>query len=104
MALPWLRAYSETYEDCVAGNREGLTALRESIDEAIAGREGPQLDERFNSDLSSVVLVAEDRPPNQFNDRSTSKVTCALLSFASVIWLIVLPVFGIYGIYVLLTR
>ena len=87
---PWVQSFSEKYEACIVGNREGLLLLKKSIDEAI--------DEKFSTpsyktDFISVVCTKE-KWEESYNEE-LPKWQEFMFSLIAALWLGLLPIVGI---------
>ena len=53
---PWIKIYNEVDSDCILGNQQGLTSLRDAIDYTLDNRIY-SVEENFQADFKSIILV-----------------------------------------------
>jgi len=94
---PWLKINSETYIDCIVGNKAGLIALKESIDQALE-KNNSKIEEFADADFESVVLTDEQ----SYEAESIEPKWWKLIPFKIIVgsWLILLPVYGLYKLFI----
>lgn len=89
----WVKTGSDTYEDCLVGNKDGLLQLKDAIDEAIREDSASPV---FKSDFMSVVCTKEG-----WDSAEESKLPAWQELFFKVVclgWLVVLPILGVVAI------
>ncbi len=85
----WIKIYSERYEDSIAGNKEGLLLLKESIDQALKNKSSKV---EYKSDFISVICAEEDWENEEVESSYLANLAIATVFF---IWLLFLPILGI---------
>lgn len=93
----WIKIYSETYQDCIVGNREGLSSLKKAVDTAIENKHAP-IESFCQSDFLSVVATTE-----AWNDTEASsipKLQELIFELVLFVWLVALPIIGCIALYV----
>ncbi|WKE64050.1 hypothetical protein PVT67_10090 [Gallaecimonas kandeliae] len=87
---PWVKTASERYEDCIVGNRDGLLALKSSIDKAIAQQSDSPT---FKSDF--LTIVCTDDPWEKSEGPSLPKWQEITFNLVLFVWLLLLPILGL---------
>lgn len=93
---PWVNIYNHIYEDCIVGKTEGLEKLKLAIDKALAD-DNYQLEDDLETDFASICSTEEELPEEE--QSKTSKLIGVIIMSILFIWLLVLPVFGIYKLW-----
>ena len=93
MSEPWVRTYSDGYEDCIIGNEDGLRSLASAIESAINEGQPCKLNEGTDADFHSVVPLTSGVEGSEAIEASWWENT--LFSTVLVLWLILLPLLGI---------
>ncbi|MGJ8694521.1 MAG: hypothetical protein ACSHW0_18835 [Thalassotalea sp.] len=90
---PWVKINSETYVDCIVGNKAGLNALKSSIDQALI-EENSKVEALLKADFNSVVLTDDKWDETE----STEAPWWQVLSFKALLglWLVLLPAYALY--------
>jgi hypothetical protein len=101
--VTWLRASDKSFEDSIAGNREGLEALRSAIEYVLDGKNnsseivdftGADLD----TDFRFIVLTEdEDIVPEKIPRKE--RFAQFLIITVLITWLVVLPLLGLVTIF-----
>ena len=93
----WIRVGDEKYDDCLVGNRKGLEDLKVAIEKVLEREDGSvEMADYTDSDFISLVLAdSEERVEPEKS--SGMKALTSLLVFLVILWLLVLPVWGIYS-------
>ncbi|MBE0368415.1 hypothetical protein [Pseudoalteromonas aurantia] len=91
--VPWVKTASETYEDCIVGNREGLLQLKDAIDKAI---QEDSVSPEFKSDFISVVCTKEEWDCTEASNIPAWQEL--LFKVLCVGWLLILPIIGIFTV------
>ena len=91
---PWVKIYDdEAWDDAIVGNREGLLALKQAIDDALES-ECVEVADRFKSDFGVVAFTEQDwekTEPTEVKGTWGFIVPCVLF-----MWTVVLPIYAIY--------
>ena len=91
---PWVKIYDdEAWDDSIVGNREGLLALKQAIDDALEN-ECVEVADRFQSDFG--VVAFSDQDWEQTEPQEVKGTWGVIVPFILFIWAVVLPLFAIY--------
>lgn len=90
---PWVKIYDEGWDDSIVGNKEGLLALKQAIDDAIEN-ECVEVANRFQSDFGVVAL--SDQGWEQTESQEVKGPWNVIVPFVLFIWAVVLPLYAIY--------
>jgi hypothetical protein len=89
---PWIKINSETYLECIVGNKSGFIKLKELIQSAIDNK-GVDVNPHIKSDFKVVVCTEEEFEETESNP--LPKWQNLLFYSALVAWLGILPIVGI---------
>ncbi len=88
---PWVKIYDdEAWDDSIVGNREGLLALKQAIDDALVN-ECVEVADRFKSDFGVVAFTDQD-----WEQTEVKGIWGVVIPFILFLWAVVLPLFAIY--------
>jgi hypothetical protein len=90
---PWVKIYDEAWDDSIVGNREGLLALKNTIDEALKN-ECIEIKDKFKSDFGVVALSQLDWDSSDVE--SNEGIWGYLIGFILFVWMVALPIYAIY--------
>lgn len=86
---PWIaHSEREEYEDCITGNAEGLTLLRDAIDRALVSKKA-EITIPY-SDIRGIIVIERDHRDSAPHKQTWPDKFKALLSMLLVIFVLVL--------------
>ena len=93
---PWVNIYNHVYEDSIVGNAAGLAKLKQAIDKALA--EGNFV---FEDDLETDFMSIRSTEEELLEEEQSysSRLIGVIIMSVLFIWLVALPVFGIYQLW-----
>ena len=93
-SLPWVKIYDDgAWDDSIVGNREGLLALKQAIDDALDNK-CAEVADRFKSDFGVVAFTDQDW--EQTEPTEVKGIWGVIIPFVLFLWAVVLPLFAIY--------
>ncbi len=90
---PWVKINSETYLDCIVGNRSGLLALKDVVENAI---ENKGCDTEGNVKADFKVVVCSEERWNETEAKEIPKWQEWVFQLALLFWVVLLPALGIW--------
>ncbi|TMP30762.1 hypothetical protein [Pseudoalteromonas rubra] len=91
---PWVKIYDdEAWDDAIVGNREGLLALKQAIDDALE-TECVEVADRFKSDFGVVAFTEQNW--EQTEPTEVEGIWGFIVPFIVFLWGVVLPLYAIY--------
>ena len=93
----WIRVYDDRYEDCIVGNKAGLEALSEAIENTLRTSVDSELADFTDSDVS-IIHCTEGFDSLQ-EDSESASLPLQLLGVILFLWITIFPMLGIYWIY-----
>ena len=93
---PWIKIYNEVDSDCILGNQQGLTSLRDAIDYTLDNRIY-SVEENFQADFKSIILV--DKNWQQPKSEKLSFWQTGLLVIILSVWAVLLPIYALWSLF-----
>lgn len=92
----WVKIFSETYDDQIVGNRDGLESLRDAIDATLLNKNS-DMSEFCKSDFSSVVITDEEWSKTEAEE--VPQWQNYIFQFVLAVWVVILPLVGIVSLF-----
>ncbi|WKE65512.1 hypothetical protein PVT67_17875 [Gallaecimonas kandeliae] len=93
---PWVKIYDDAWDDSIVGNREGLLALKQVIDDALEN-ECVEVKGRFESDFGLVALKNADW--EQIDPQEVKGVMRFIAPAFLFAWCVVLPIYALWALF-----
>ncbi|MGI1679845.1 MAG: hypothetical protein K6L75_13975 [Cellvibrionaceae bacterium] len=92
----WIKIFSETYDDCIVGDADGLISLKESIDQALLN-ESSDISNHCKADFTKIVLTKEKWHETEAVE--VPKWQGYIFQFMLAVWVVLLPIMGLVFLY-----
>ncbi|WP_115718961.1 hypothetical protein [Gallaecimonas mangrovi] len=94
---PWVKIYDDNWDDAIVGNKAGLLALKQAIDDAIANGDCVETKGRFEGDFG---LVAHSQHAVESTIQPAGRGLFGLAIMALLFfWGLVLPCYGVWAFF-----